>query len=145
MLEVPDTKLTITTCSELYALCWTSIKHPENSLSLVSKRSLNTETQASGQNTNKPRHELRRGVMNNEFSKGFAEPPFKKIVGCCLRGEEATENGGVSKGVQEPAGCRHESPGFAGQNSVLPLGVKLWLRWWEVLRRDKATRIALHF
>lgn len=39
----------------------------------------------------------------------------------CLRGEEATEDGGLSKGKQAPARRRHESTGIAGQIRVLPL------------------------
>lgn len=61
--------------------------------------------------------------MNNE-PKGFPSLLLRKLwVISCLRGEEAIENGGVSKGMQEPAGCKHESTGVAGRIGVLPLGV----------------------
>lgn len=81
--------------------------------------------------------------MNNE-AKGLPSLLLRKLwVVSCLRGEEAIENGDVWKGLQEPAGCRHESPSFAGRIGVLPLGVKLFqqLRWDVLGWVPKATRI----
>lgn len=62
--------------------------------------------------------------MNNE-AKGLPSLLLRKLwVVSCLRGEEAIEDGGVSKGIQESAGCKHVSTGVAGQIWVLPRGVK---------------------